>query len=386
MNSIGELTGDCFKINIPSDRETGFVSRLHLGEILEGRILESLGNRKVVVNFNGTEVFAEAGNSLSPGTDIVVKVAQLMPKVELNLLSHSSCPTDKCTSLLKRYLSNYVPLGKAIETLQRILGEEWSARQLSFDKTLYRNLETVLSNIIFDEGKMFKPEYLSNFLTQSGLLYESKLKRLLMKSLAPQSLKAEINSDLKGLLLKISKYPYLTEGFNHMVRGEDGLSGERADLLLKTVRELVDNIELNQLTNCVRKKEGDYLYIQIPLAFQDGINSAELYIYCNRRRRTAGVEKEDFNLVFLLSLEGLGSIKIDTNIKKRHVWCRIAVEDNDVARFINVFLPGLEDRLSALDYIVERIDCVVLEDPSQVKVSFGENFASESFKFVDVKV
>jgi len=386
LNSVGELIGDYFRIRISPERKTEFISKLNIGEILEGRVVKSLGNQKAVVNFKGIEVLAETRGLLSSGEHIVVKVAQLKPGITLNLLHQNICTTDKTGSLLKMYLPCQAPLGHIIGNLQKIIGEEWLEQNTVLDKTFYQNLSAVLSSIVFDEGKTSNPEFLLNFITQSGLLYESKLKRLVLKNLSPQSVSDEVNKDLKGLLMKISEDPNLNKHLTNMIGVHDGLSNEKAGYFLKTVSELINNIELNQLTNYLTKQEENYLYLQIPLAFQDGIDNAELYLYYDRRRVPTDAEKEDFNLVFLLNMEGLGNIRIDTNVKKRDIYCRIAVESHEVARFINEYLPRLRDNLSTLGYTVEEIDCFVLEDPSQAKVNFGENFISDSINILDVMV
>ena len=386
MRSVGGLTASHCRIYVPRDRDTEFTSRLHLGEILKGRVVASLGPQKAIVKFEGVEALAETRSHLSPGSDIVVRVARLSPKVLLNLVHADPCFSDKPISLIRTYLPTRIPLGETIEKLQEILSDKRLMKYLSVDRTLYQNLGTILSNIIFDETKMYKPEFLLNFMTQSGLLYESKLKRLLLRGVPQLFIDGELNNDLKGLLLKVSQDLNLKEGLGHAAGNGEGGPEEKITHFLKTVRELVDNVELNQLTNCIAKKERNYLYLQIPLAFQDRIDDAELYIYYNHQGKNTDLEKENFNLVFLLNMEELGNVKIDTSIRKRYVYCRIAVEDQTVARFINEFLPVLRNRLSALDYYVEKIDCVVLEDPSEVTVSFGENFASGAVKLVDVKV
>ncbi|MFH1624660.1 MAG: hypothetical protein ABID54_05825 [Pseudomonadota bacterium] len=386
MNSVGELIGDYFKISLSHDRESEFVSRLDVGEVLEGRVVKSLGNQKAVVSFKGTRVVAETRSPLSPGDNIVVRVEQLKPRVILNLLPEKTQTSNKATSLLKMYLPNRVPLGEVIEKLQRILGEKSLVLHTNFDKALYQSLKAVLSNIIFDEGKVFKPEYILNFITQSGLLYESKLKRLLAKSPLLNSDMDKINNDLKGLLLKISGDSNLNESLARLTASQDEIPKEKIEYFLKTVRELVENIELTQLTNSIAKKEGDYLYLQIPLAFRNGFDNGELHLYYNRKGAPTDAEREDFSLVFLLHMEGLGNIRIDTNIEKRVIYCRIIVESHEVASFVNGFLPQLKDRLTSLDYTVEEIDCTVLEDSPEAWVGFGESFIPDSTNFVDIKV
>jgi len=386
LNPVGGLTREHLKIYIPFVRDTGLTSGLHLGEILEGRVVKSLGNQKAIINLKGTEVLAETRSSLTTGSNIVVRVAHLKPTVVLSLLSQDISSLGKSASLIKTFLPNQVPFGQVVERLQRIIGEQWFARHLAFDKTLYQNLKSTLSTIVFDEEKMFKPEFLSNFLNRSGLLYETKLKRLISKGQLPRFLEHEINNDLKGLLLRISEAPDLNKGFFNKVTGEDDFSREKIGYFLKTVRELINNIELSQLANFIRKREDDCIYLQIPLAFQDEIDDAELYLYCNRRGRKTDAEKEELGLVFLLNMEGLGYLKIDVNIKKKLIYCQVSVEDPEVAGFISGFLPSLKDRLSALDYVVEKVDCVVLKDRGKVRVGLGENIIPESVRFVDVKV
>jgi len=385
LDSISEPAGQGSRICIPSDRDIQFISKLNIGEILEGRVVEYLNNHKAIVDFKGMEILAETKSPLSQGEHIVVEVARLRPKIILNILPKNIFPTDKPASLLKTYLPHQAPIGQLIESLQRILSEKRVTQQTAFDNSIYQNLKEILSNIVFSDEKMSQPEFLQNFITQSGLLYESKLKRFLMKNLMPESLDY-IKNDLKGILLKISQNLNLDRHTSQLIGTNNSQFNDRMEYFFKTVTEFINNIELNQLTNYFTKQDEGYLYLQIPLAFQDGTESAELYLFHNRKEKHGNDEKEDFSLVFLLSMEGLGTLRIDTNVKKKDIHCRIAVETYEIAKFVRGSLPGLRDRLSALGFTVEKLDCIVLEDPSQAKVSFGENFVSQSIRFVDIKV
>ena len=385
LDSITGPAGQGFRICIPYNREIQLISKLNIGEILEGRVVEYLNNHKAIVDFKGMEILAETKSPLSQGEHIMVEVARLRPKITLNILPKNIFPSDKPPSLLKMYLPHQAPIGQLIESLQRILSEKQLTQQTAFDNSIYQNLKEILSNIVFSDKKMPQPEFLQNFITQSGLLYESKLKRLLMKNPMPESLDY-IKTDLKGILLKISQNLNLDRHTSQLTGTGDGLFNDKMEYFLKTVKAFINNIELNQLTNYFTKQNEGYLYLQIPLAFQDGTDSADLFLFHNRRGKHGNDEKEDFSLVFLLSMEGLGNLRIDTNVKKKDIHCRIAVETYEVAQFIGGSLPGLRDRLSALGFSVETLDCIVLEDPSQAEVNFGENFVSESIRFVDIKV
>lgn len=386
LNSVADLVGNYFKLHLSRDQTKDFLPKLHLGEELEARVIKPMGDNRALIQLKGFEILAETGSPLSQGSNITVRVQQLTPRVIFNLLPQHANSVDTSACLLKTYLPNQSPLGEIIERLQGLLSEKWLTEDHGLNKPFYQNLKTVLSNIVFNQDKINNPEFLMNLITQSGLTYESKIRRLLSKGSMHESFGGQIDGDLKGLLLKILEGSNLRGGLIHSVFGGEGLSGEKIGLLMQAARDLVENIELTQITNSVTKQEGDYVYLQIPLAFQDGIDNAELYLFYDRKRKDNERNKEDFSLVFLLSMEEMGNIRIDVNVKKNDVYCRFTVKNEEIAQFINDLLPRLRDRLLSMGYGVEVMDCVVPEDMSQVEIGFGENFISESIRFVDVKV
>ena len=362
------------------------MSKLHLNEILMARVVRSLGDNRAVIQLKGSEILAETGTQLSKGSNITVRVEQLQPRVILNPLPEQASAANKPAALLKSYLPNQTPLGDIIQRLQGILTEKWLVQDAGLHKAMHEKLEMILSNIVFNEKKMFQSSFLLNLITQSGLIYESKIKRLLSRSQSPKSFGGVIDGDLKGMLMKVLESIQLREGTGNSVLTMQGFSKENIGYLHKLMQELVDNIELTQITNCVTKDEGNYVYLQIPLAFQDRIDNADFYLFYGTKDGETGDQKEDFSLVFLLNMEELGHIRVDTRVKKTDVFCRFTVENHEVAEFINDLLPQLTDRLLFLGYTVEGMDCLVTQDSSHMEIGPLENLMSDSVRFVDVKV
>ncbi|MDY7033411.1 MAG: flagellar hook-length control protein FliK [Thermodesulfobacteriota bacterium] len=380
------MTRNSIKLSLSRDQGRDFVPKLYLDEILKARVVRSFGDNRAVIQLKGSEILAETGTPLPKGSTFNVRVEQLQPRVILNPLPEQACAADKPTALLKSYLPNQTPLGDIIQRLQGILAEKWLAQDVGFDKAIHAKLEMILSNIVFNDKKMFQSSFLLNLITQSGLVYESKIKRLLSKSQSMKSFGGVLDTDLKGMLMKILEGIQLREGTGNSVLTMQGFSKENVGYLHKLLQELVDNIELNQITNCVTKDEGNYVYLQIPLAFQDRIDNADFYLFYGPKGKEACDQREDFSLVFLLNVEELGHIRVDTSVKKTDVFCRFTVENHEVAEFINDLLPQLRDRLLSLGYTVEGMDCLVTQDSSHMEIGPLENLMTDSVRFVDVKV
>jgi len=331
-------------VTIPGTNEPralrGLLSQLVIGEVLEGRTIEHLGDQRILVSLKDKCVVAETQRALLPGETFMVQVKQLSPKIVLSLLSEPIPLGNKLVSQIKTLLTYQIALGRLIEDLQKniVLNQqlEWDGKE---------KLQTILSSLVFNQSQ---GDYLKAFISASGLLYENKIMRYL--SGASKELPLD---DLKGLLLRLVS--------------ELNVGSSNNSSLANLVSSGVKNIELQQYLNLLSKETGDFYLLQIPVAFSQTIETVHLYLYDQRDKSGRKEKKDCFTLVFLLSLEGLGEVKIVTFIADKNILCRVTVAQEKQAEFIQRLLPQLKDRLENFGYQVEALSCsAAKETPDQL--------------------
>jgi len=254
------------------------------------------------------------------------------------------------------------------------------------DKKMLEEVLSCLSSITFNEDKVGDSNKVRQFIENSGLTYESKLKQsLLQKGRLPEHLEKTVEKDFKGLLLRISQK--LEDAAERLGKGGDViLKGKMGDLL-KAVNSSIKRIEFHQLVNYLTTKNDEQLVFQVPFALPEGIKTAELYIrYGGQKGKKKKGREDDFHIVFLLNLKGLGDLRIDARLFKKKISCKIQVKNGKTADFVKSHLAELSRQLESLDYKVEKIECIASSNGTVNNNVSLKGFSLLEMKLLDVVV
>ena len=369
----------------PSQREA-LITNLISGQSLEGKVVKSLGDNTSLVNFKGLEVVTESVIPMKPGQQVQVKVAQIHPQVVMDLVTEV-IPEQKALSLIRSYLPLQIRWGELIESLGKVLTDKELYRlETVVDRKALQEVLSRLSSLTFNEDKMGDSNKIKQFIEDSGLTYESKLRQsLLLKGNLPEHLTKTVEKDFKGLLLRISQK--LEDAAERLGKGGDViLKGKMGDLL-KAVNTSIKRIELHQLVNFLTTRNDEQLVFQVPFALPEGMKTAELYIrYGDQKGKQAKGKKGEFYIVFLLTMRGLGDLRIDTHLFKKKIRCKIQVKNGKTADFVKSYLTELSKRLESLDYKVEKIECILGDWEKVEKDVPLKGFSLLEMKLLDVVV
>ena len=344
-------------------------SSLQAGEFVEVEILEILGERLAVLDIRGSAVLAEIPEALAPGTIVRTRVEEVSPKLILVLLGSGSKSSGPVEALLRTHLPEKVPL---VELIPQLVQDLPGLRRVAPD--LAEPLRAALDHAILSSTTVGDPAYLKKWLEISGLLLESRLARALQGA---QQL--DLQFDLKALLLRLAE----------RLKG-DAIGGGKDDnpavSLLNNLRTYIKNIELDQFRNVKALADGRSVYLQIPWGAEG--ERAELFF----RRWGEGQEgnrskgEDGFRVCFLLSLQGLGDLRIDANLQGKRVGLRFEVADRDSAELLKRHFPRLRERLESLDFQVVKVDCVeVSETPRADENDEVLDFGLRDRRLIDVK-
>ena len=372
------------KVLIAAGGGNGYGNRFTVGQVLQGMVLQQMGDQRFLMDFNGIQVVAESMIPLKPGQQIAVRVDLTYPRVVMSPAGEGNAE-EKALSLLRSFLPGRLSWGELVTRLGILLADqERSLPVLPGGRQVLERVVTLLSSLSRGEEQAGDAEKIKRFIEDTGIFYESKLKHALVREGgSPENLRESIARDCKGLLLKLSQ-----ELKQEPVRmAESGVTQVRSSLqtLAKTVDESVDNIELQQLVNCLASKKEEQLVFQIPVLLPEGMRTAELYIRSGSRGGTkGGVNKEDISLVFLLTMQSLGDLRIDARLSKQKIRCAIEVGTPEGAHFVREHLGWLSERLAALDYTVEQLSCAVKKSGGK-KATPPEGFSLLEMKFIDIR-
>ena len=372
-----------FTLVLSPSEKSGFSAGLTTGQLLEGKVLEALGNHQFLVDFKGIKVVAESMLELTPGQHMQVKIEQTAPRVVMNLVTDGSAE-QKALSLLRAQLPSRIDWGELTESLAKVLTKEKLYQlEMVVDKNVLEKVSSSLSSLSLSKDEVGDGAKLKEFIERSGLLYESRLKEaLLLHKVMPKQLREILEKDLKGLLLKLSQE--LEEAGGKMHKGGDVSLRSTIHNLLQTVNSSVEKIELHQLVNYLTSKNDQQLVFQIPIVLPEGIKNAELYVRSGYQKSKKGKgDSQDCHIVFLLTMKSLGDLRIDTQVAKKKMRCTIQVANSTIARFVEQNLPELTHRLTSLDYTIEQLTCTVKRNEGE-KIFPLEGFSLLEMRLVDI--
>jgi hypothetical protein len=350
------------------------------GQLLEGKVLEALGNHQFLIDFKGIKVVAESMVEVTPGQHMQVKIVQTAPRVVMNLVADGSAE-QKALSLLRAQLPARIDWGELTESLAKVLTKEQRYQlEMVVDKNVLEKVSSSLSSLSLGRDEAGDGAKIKEFIERSGLVYESRLKdALLLHKVMPKQLREILETDLKGLLLKLSQE--LEEAGGKMHPSGDASLRSTIHNLLQTVNSSVEKIELHQLVNCLTSKNDQQLVFQIPIALPEGIKNAELYVRSGYQKSRKGKgDTQACHIVFLLTMKSLGDLRIDTQVAKKKMRCTIQAENSTIARFVEKNLSDLSQRLTALDYTIEKLTCTVKRNEG------GKIFPLEGFSLLEMRL
>jgi len=201
---------------ILQDGPAGTALELTLGQTINARVLRIATDGQFLLESGSQRFFARSDLALTPGDEIALKVSNVGPSIELQLLpdtSQATAETNAIAALLQAtvHSTNDTPAFKAAEllsALQKILQAQPSALSPTYTGPLSRLLLPL--SIGPDADELMAS--LKNHLENSGIFFESKLRMLLenLENSSSPSLET-LRGDLKTLLGLLSETRAPTE-------------------------------------------------------------------------------------------------------------------------------------------------------------------------------
>ncbi|MBI4666779.1 MAG: flagellar hook-length control protein FliK [Nitrospinae bacterium] len=370
------------------------------GDVVEGKVLKNLQNNQTLVRLRGVEMVAVSQTKLTPGQTIVGRIESVQPQLTVSLLPGGNTVEAKSSTMMRFLLPAKAPLGETLaKALDTVKGEPAASPKV---QEALKNLGAVMEKVVSTDMNTLTPEKAAQTIKSSGLFMESSARLVAEGKLAPEEFKKSMTMDLKAALSKtlqlvdeelaslVGRFekeqsvataktmdaaqqpkqapqtapektlaqPSLPQDVARPPADKtDEAVAEMAKLreTAKGLRQLMSNVELNQLVNATQKREDgsamNPMLYQIPFAQNGAIDTARVYFLPDggkgKGENAQGGEK---SLVFMLDMSNLGPVRVDVWVGEKQAHGSIYVADDAVADYVRGALPELLSALEAGGY------------------------------------
>ncbi len=334
------------------------MSPVHKGEVLEGRIIKSIPPDHVLLLIKGKQVVARTRVLLKPGNLAFFKVEQVAPQCILKLVELQHGQQDGLGELLKGSALRGFPYKLLIDILDPLIAslKESDPRKLP---DILTRMWALLGHLSLHEDDVCHPGFLKSFIDTSGMIWEQKLKSLLLSGLLSRSQAAALmEQDLKGLALS-------------------SLADASAVKLLSTdgVTRFLDALEQFQLLNLLGLEEKGKLLLIIPMQWDEGFNYAQLLIDLGDKQGdgTGRNEKDRvLRLSLFLDMSRLGPVRVDASIFQKVIRIGFLVCNEKSKALLSHNAYNLKEHLERHGFFVQHVTYRLEEQSSLADTSLVE--------------
>jgi hypothetical protein len=300
-------------------------------EIVKGIVLKSISSTSIMLLIKGKRVNANTHVPLSEGSFVTLKVENTHPNPILKLLNIEGKGIDT--------VNTSIILNGINKNLWKTIIENIDQYAIPIkEKEILEELFTNISKKLFPNPT---PDLLKEFIDQSGMGWENKIRELLTSETHHQlDIQKLLTSDLKGLISK-----YIT-------------SSSQENELFKGFVSMIQNI---QLLNHFAIKEDGKLFIPLPLRFSDGyFTVGQLLIESDRfkgSRKNKEQENGIFRISFFLELSHLGPLRADLAIQNNKISGRFLTVKEKTKKVIEKQLPSFISAFNKRGFSILHLEC-----------------------------
>lgn len=304
------------------------------GKILQAKVLDWSPKGTAQLLINGRTISAQTPMILKPGQDVELKVIQERDSVVLKLVS----PAKKLST---PQISSLVSLFAKRGSIEEIAGKRTGpVRDLLYDMAL-------------KSGKSDR-DFLPRLIEKSGLMWEKKVDTALQISKSQDVIKAGldqlIKNDLKAGVIK--QFSASAAGGAEGPRSQpSGITGA-----------FLEALESFQLLNQNTSESGRFL-LPFPVFSEGAFQFGQLLVDTGSHSSKNKGDKESrlIRISFLLNMTQLGPLRADFSVLKKNITGRFLLNDKPTCDYVEAMLPELANRLSAIEYNVGQVECLVAE-------------------------
>lgn len=356
FNKIGSGFIPPSNLNSANKASPAKILSVHKDEVVEARIIKQICPHRAIILIKGKQLLARTeGVPLKPGQPASFKVAETSPQCVLKFLEVTSDQQAGITDLLMQSHFRESPHKGLMALLHalRVSGEGSVGERVPH---ILMRMGALLGRISLRPHDVAHPEFLKSFIDGSGLMWENKLRTLLVSGLESRhQAEAFMENDLKGLALK-------------------SLSDVKTGKLFFTqaMTTFLDDMEHHQWLNLSALEEKGKLLFFIPMQWPDELTFAQFLIDLGAESGGMGGENDEdriFKLSLLLDMSHLGPVRVDASVVEKAIRVSFLVSDEDIQSLINQYTPCLQEQLERHGFSLQQVTCRLEERASLARTS-----------------
>jgi len=133
--------------------------------------------------------------------------------------------------------------------------------------------------------------------------------------------------------------------------------------LMGRVREALQVLDTMQAAN-VPTGDREAFALQLPFVVDGDVATADLEVFYHKRG-DGEIDPDNFWFFLAVDLSGLGHVKFDLTVVKKQAICRMYVEDEAKAAFLQEEMDGLKAALKTCGYVVADVHCRTVEQGNE---------------------
>ncbi|MEE9912662.1 MAG: flagellar hook-length control protein FliK [Deltaproteobacteria bacterium] len=345
------------------------LSNLVPGEILTINVVEKISARQYLLTLKDASMTAMSELPLKTGEKLLVKVQAVQPQIILSLVDGQKQSTDsKINEALLQWRSHP-------DSLIRLLGKipELSAHLQSGDLSsgiTRKDMDTLMNlfrGIVFSSQTKTNPLFVKDFVSRLGLLLESDLSKMALRSLKDRP--SVLTDNLKASFIKLSAV--IAEAMKDGSR-LDAQALARLTNMASFTNEALQTIESRQAVNIIYQQNESGLYLQIPLAIGQMLRQADIFITPDDKNTSGSQKYSSCSIRIFLDLDYLGEMAIDASVREGRIRCLIKCESEAITELVSASAQKLKEALGTIGYGIEQLDCLQSSELAQKRVEYIE--------------
>ncbi|MBN1547902.1 MAG: flagellar hook-length control protein FliK [Syntrophaceae bacterium] len=345
---------------------------LKVGDKVEATVTEKLGESRVLILLNGTQLEADTTLPLQVGQKIRVQVENLQPQILLRLIAGEPESTPEIlTGFLKVYRSNPQALTELFQAGGPLLDPETlktiSSTQL---REQSQTLAKMFRTLIFSKETIGNPFFIKDFVNRSGLALEHTLAKMVQENISLKVRDPVDAGNLKSGLLKLGAE------IREWLAAKPDIPQEEVAKLLRLAEfseRSVHTLETQQALNVLSRDQDNRFMIQIPFAFPHSMTMQDIFIEFDGNRQTDREEGAPFRVVLFLNLDRLGEMMVDVGIRGEDLTADLSCQKVDTMSLVTARLDALKENLASLGFRVVRMTCELRDDIVSARNDYVRN-------------
>ncbi|NVM21138.1 MAG: flagellar hook-length control protein FliK [Desulfobacterales bacterium] len=372
LNDIDHILISNSKLDLGNKADHSKTLPVAKGEVVEGRIIKSIPPHHALILIKGKQLVARTRVPLRPGEAAFFKVEQTAPQCVLKLIELGRSRQNGLSGLLKMGDFHGSPYKLLIDMLNPLIASFKGSNQQKLPAALLA-MWALLNRVSLRSQQEPYGDFLKSFIAGSGMIWEHKLRSLLLSGFEFRNqAEAIIEQDLKALALKLSADA-----------GPDKLFSRQA------MTGFLDGLEQLQLLNLSGLEGRGKLLFIIPMQWHDRFTFAQILVDLAGKRADGHREHDEDRVVRLslfLEMSRLGPVRVDASVFQKAIRVCFLVCNEEIQSIFEDHTDVLVQQVERHGFSLQDFACRLEEPGSLAQTSLVDALIDPEEHYISLVV